>query len=68
MGVERLELAAGELMHRDDEEADPTLRAFRDAMRDILATEGRFELLVGEETELPQGWNGAIHPSPLAST
>lgn len=68
MGVERLELAAGELMRRDDDDADPRLRAFRDAMRDILATEGRFEVLMGEETELPQGWNGAIHPSPLAST
>ena len=55
-------------MRHDDDDADPTLRAFRDAVRDIMAAEGHFEVQLVEEIEIPQGWNGATHPSPSMST
>ena len=52
----------------DEDDADPTLRAFRDAVRDIMAAEGRFEVQLGDDLDELQGWNGAIQPSPSMST
>jgi hypothetical protein len=40
-------------------------RAFRDAMRDILASEGRFELTVDDAPEAVWDWDG--HTVPRAS-
>jgi hypothetical protein len=39
------------------------LAAFRDAMRDILESEGRVELFLDEEAELNGEWDAAAHAS-----
>jgi len=50
---------------RDD--FDPlAARAFRDAMRDILDSEGRFELTVDDAPEQVWDWDGSGVPSATA--
>ncbi len=50
----------GRRRRRGDRGADPlALRAFRDAVRDILAVEGRFEVFLATAPAELVGWHGA---------